>query len=519
MRKITPLLVLSVIAIARAEVPIDYTVEAVGNAGTEKLAPYQIASNSYGTITQGKTLQLRAALKHEWDTTSRFSWGFGAEVIAEISNRAPYLHSTPSGEMSADGQPVMTLSDTWQRPAAFWLHQLYGEVRYRSIFASLGSKERGSAWLNDRLSSGDVTEGPNARPIPQLRLGFSHFVPVPFTNRWFQVDIVYSLGRTTDDRWLENHQNHFNGIMTKGVWYSYKRVYLGSNPDKPLFGFLGVQMGTQIAGTTVKYRDGVAYETVEDPFTFKSFLHTLIPSNGTRKGNERYYDGNGVGSCDFYLRYRFSDGRKVKLYLQRPFEDASGMGFLNGFDGVYGIEYSAGRKAAVSGAVLEYLDFTNQSGPVHWAPGDHTNLPAELTPGQATGNDDYYNNFQYNGYAHYGMSIGTPMLQSTLYDHSGTLRYYHNRIRGFHIGVEGNITPAIDYRVLLSHRTSWGTYSIPDLSKPTCFSMMVEAGYEAPFLSGLHFTAQLAIDRGRLYGNNFGALVSARYSGNFSLGK
>lgn len=498
-----------------AEVPIDYSAEAIGTASTAKLAPYYMASNNYGTLTQGKNLQLRASLKHDWDTTRRFSWGFGVEVIAGLSNRAPYSHVVTAGTESAPP----TMADTWQRPAAFWLHQLYGEIRYRSIFVSLGSKERNSAWLNDRLASGDLTESANARPIPQLRIGFSHFVPVPFTKRWFQIDAQYSLGHTTDNAWLRNHQNHYNGLLTTGVWYYYKRIYLGSNPDKPLFGFLGVQMGTQIAGSTTKYHNGVASETVNDPFTFKSFLHTIIPSNGTRKGNERYYDGNGVGSFDFHLRYRFRDGKQLKLYLQRPFEDASGMGFLNGFDGVYGIEYKAAKPGYVNGVVVEYLDFTNQSGPVHWAPGDHPDLPAELRKGQATGNDDYYNNFQYNGYAHYGMSIGTPMLQSTLYDHSGTLRYYHNRIRGFHIGIEGNITPAIDYRVLLSHRTSWGTYSIPDLSKPTAFAMMIEAGYDAPFLRGLRFKAQLALDRGRLYGNNFGALISARYSGNFTLGK
>lgn len=40
---------------ATAEVPIDYSAEAIGTASTAKLAPYYMASNNYGTLTQERT--------------------------------------------------------------------------------------------------------------------------------------------------------------------------------------------------------------------------------------------------------------------------------------------------------------------------------------------------------------------------------------------------------------------------------------------------------------------------------
>ena len=97
--------------------------------------------------------------------------------------------------------------------------------------------------------------------------------------------------------------------------------------------------------------------------------------------------------------------------MESPWEDGSGIGKLNGFDGLYGIEYSSGNKSIINGAVVEYLDFTNQSGPIHWAPND---FPGTTIKVQATGADDYYNNYAYNGYQYYGMSIGSPFIKSPL---------------------------------------------------------------------------------------------------------
>ena len=281
---------------------------------------------------------------------------------------------------------------------------------------------------------------------------------------------------------------------------------------------VGMQNAVQIGGDyTYLY-----YGYVENPvakklkLTFKSFLHTIIPSSGNAPGNAEYYDGNSIGSWDFLARYRLPSGDCIKAYFQFPFEDGSGIGKLNGFDGVYGIEYSSESRSAVSGAVFEYIDFRNQSGPLHYAAGMVTGA-AGL--GSATGADDYYNNFQYNGYMHHGMAIGSPFIKSTIYNTDGYMRIADNRIVGFHFGLSGYLSQKVDYRALFSYRRSLGTPIVPAVERRTDTSMLLEANCRDIFTSGLSLNAKIAFDSGTLYGDNFGAMIGINYSGNLSFGK
>ena len=88
---------------------------------------------------------------------------------------------------------------------------------------------------------------------------------------------------------------------------------------------------------------------------------------------------------------------------------------------------------------------TNQSGPLNWCPSDYNDPKLDI---EATGADDYYNNYFYNGWAHYGLSNGTAMAKSLLYNTDGYMRYKHNRIRGVHLGASGYIAPEWKYKIL-----------------------------------------------------------------------
>lgn len=181
-----------------------------------------------------------------------------------------------------------------------------------------------------------------------------------------------------------------------------------------------------------------------------------------------------------------------------------------------GVEYIYGRRGWIDAACVEYIDFTNQSGPIHWAPGDHE---GNEIPGQATGADDYYNNYFYDGWANYGMSMGTPFIKSPIYNTDGYLRFTDNRLRGFHAGISGSPTPDIDYRLLVGYRQSLGTPTAPSPHKRQATSAMLEGKYRLPALKGLTFSLQLAFDAGSLTGNRFGAMLGVTYDGLISLGK
>ena len=65
-----------------------------------------------------------------------------------------------------------------------------------------------------------------------------------------------------------------------------------------------------------------------------------------------------------------------------------------------------------------------------------------------------------------------------------------------------------------SYRKAWGTPLIPRAGSVDDFSMMLASSYD--IYRGWDVMAQMAIDRGSLYGNNFGACVVISYSGAFN---
>lgn len=371
-----------------------------------------------------------------------------------------------------------------------------------------GMKEQDRTFLDNPLSSGDLTVSNNARPIPQVRAGFYDFVNIPFTQGWVQIigDIAY--GKFTDARWNEDHFNYYSGFITTGVWYHYKRLYLRSNPRQRFSVTVGMQHAAQFGGYYRRYRDGECVESYHDKVNAKAFLDVFVQSqysNSAMEGEALNFRGNHLGSWDVKFRYLLKNNDEVAFYVMKPWEDGTGIGWENGFDGVWGLSYKSSGQTWIKGAVIEYLDFTNQAGPF-------LHEPTPDIPHNPTGADDYYNNFMYNSWTNYGMGIGSPVLKSTIYNRDGYLQYLDNAVRGFHLGVEGEAA-GIDWRMLLSWKQGKGTCYFPRAKKVASTSMMVGAGYELPKVKGLKLNAQLGFDAGDLYPGCFGALVSVTYSG------
>lgn len=507
-------------AVSFAQYPLHYDVSFNGIFAETDEVPYQLASNRHGVVSpDGSNGWARVGLFRNWDTSSRFSYAFGIDLAGGFAQTSTMLRT--SLQDSFDSYSDEFRRDVHLSKMRFWIQQAYADIKYRSIFLSVGSKEYTGEITNFLLSSGDLIWSGNARPIPQIRAGFWDFVNIPFTNGWVQIkgDIAY--GIFTDDNYLKSRFNYDGysqsayslSFVTTNTLYHQKRVYFRSHKDRPFVVTIGAEIGTQFAGDYRSYTNGRIMNEILSPVRFKDFLRVIIPTSGdgdTNLGDQLYKYGNHVGMWSLMAEYHFKDKSKIKAYFEWPFEDASGMGKLNGWDGLWGIEYNTGKKNLLSGAVLEYLDFTNQSGPIHWAPADHENTSLQA---HATGSDDYYNNFFYNGWAHYGMSMGSPMAKSPAYNRDGYMRFTDNRIRGFHLGFNGYFRPNWNYRVLSSWRKSWGTFFVP-LAKPsTATSIMIESSYSFPSVRGLSVTLQLAQDWGTMYGKNSGIMIGVRRTG------
>ena len=503
MRVIVALVFMLFPLLVKAEYTLNYGAEFIGNTSTGEFAPYFVSSNTHGIVSQKHSSLLRLDLYHAHEKGKRFSLGYGATVIGGYSSGTNYAYYS----LEASG-----LTERKESPAPLWLQQFYVDARYRSLFLTVGLKEDGSNLLNDRLSSGDLTMSSNFRPMPGVRAGFNEPQDIPFINGWVQIAGEIGFYKQTDSRWLENHYNYRNQFITTDAWFNYKYCYFRTKPKMPFSVTIGMQATCQFGGLMISYENGMLKSSVDMSPTAGTFMRSIFPAaGGGNVGDQNYKEGNHVGSWDVMGRYRFSNGSELKAYYQSPWEDGSSIGKLNGFDGLYGLEYkSAHETGLVTGAVVEYLDLMNQGGPIHWAPED---LPGTPLVGESTGADNYYNNYAYNGYQYYGMSIGSPVLKSPIYNTDGYMSFTDTRLRSVHFGVEGQPLSQLAYRVLFSYTKSWGTVFRPHSKPKNKTSVMVECVYELPCMPNLKFKGQLGLDRGNLFGNNFGALLSVSYNG------
>ncbi|MBD5231801.1 MAG: capsule assembly Wzi family protein [Bacteroidales bacterium] len=473
--------------------------------GTGRLAPSMLMENNGGRFTQGDGIMLDLGAERTLARKNRFEYGFGMEALVGWQREVDYLRYDAENN-------AFTVNP--QSPSALWLQQLWAGVKYRGVYLKAGMWNRDNSLFNSRLGVGDIVLSDNARPVPRLSAGFIDFQNIPFTRGWVQICGEVSWGKMTDSKWNENHFNYYNSFLTTGVWMGFASCHFRTNPSQPFSVTVGMQSATQFGGSAAWYRDGEVYSTYKSPVRFKDFINALFPWAGgssTNAGDVAYYDGNHLGSWDLRLRYRLRGGDELTAYMQSPWEDGSGVGKLNGFDAVWGVEYrAADRDAILTGAVVEYIDFTNQSGPMHWAPGDK---PGTQIPSQATGADDYFNNYMYNGWTNYGQMLGTPFVPGTIYNTDGFLRITDNRVRGFRLGAEGHIDDTLTWRALLGYRTSWGTPLLPKPERTSCTSMLMEATWQPPMLPGVGLRGAIAWDAGKLLGNNFGAMLTISYSG------
>ena len=480
----------------------EWGVDLVGNASSGDFAPYFIGSNNYA-LTPGKAQALTVArIFRSMSDSTRWDFGYGAELSGGYSSSNDYMRYD---------EPSQTWSSHGIRPSAVQLRQLYGEARYRSLFITVGLKQWSSPVVNTELALGDFIEGCNARPVPQVRIGFNDFQDIPYTKHFLQVEGVVAFGKFTDNDYYTDHFNYYDGHICLGSYYHYKRLYFRTRPSERFSLTFGAQSASQFGGTTYMYSRGKLWKTEPHKKDFKTVMEVLFPPLGY--GGEAYFTGNTLGSFDFRARYRLRGGDEIIGYLLWPWEDGSGCGKLNGWDGVWGLEWRPrNRSGIVTGAVIEYLDFRNQGGPIHWAIHDHPGTSLQV---EASGNDDYYNNVTYNSYINYGMSMGTPFLMSPYYNTDGLLSFMHNRAQGVHAAVMGCLTQTLGYKAKFSYEKAWGSGYVPTSHSLHCVSVMAEADYDAArLLDGLSLKAVVALDRGTLRGNNFGAMLTVSYKGN-----
>lgn len=484
---------------------LTYSAALFANASTGSFAPYMIGSWNADRTTMKNAVTADLSIEKPMSTGGRFDWGFGAEVLTG------YQHGADYGRYDSE---TLDWTTSVMRPAPFSLRTLYAEAHYRSLYLVVGMKGFESKIVDGRLSSGDLLRSNNARPIPGAAIGFVDFQNIPFTNGWLQIDGQIMYGKFTDNSFRRKQFNHYNDLIATDIYYTYKYCYFRTKPTERFSATFGMQAAGQFGGSTDFYYHGQLRRSETRGFRVKDVLKMFFPTLDNGNG---YYEGNSLGTWSLRARYRFSNDNELAVYWEKPFEDGSGIGCRNGMDALYGVQYTFSRNSWLKSFVAEYLDFRNQSGPLHYAPGDHT---GPSITSEATGGDNYYNNDTYGPYTNYGMSIGSPMLVAPIYNQNGFPQFIYNRMRGFHVAAIGDVMPELGYRVAASWQKGYAMGRTPLPHAKTDFSAMAEVDWHADrLLEGLSVNCRVAFDCGKLRGDNFGMALAVRYSGSLNFNK
>lgn len=462
---------------------IFYRAEIGGSLSDGAHTPLWLNANRYGfSGIERNNMWVRLGAFKYMDESKDFSWGAGVDLGA-----AHRMQST------------------------FIPQQLYAEVRYRCLDAMIGAKEMSDGFLDESLSSGALTQGWNARPIPQLRLGIFDYADVWGCKGMFAVKGHIAYGFFDDNWWLDRWASPDYKYSLSTLYCSRAIYFRGGNAEKfPLEGELGIVMDTQFGGRTwiADGKGGGRWE--EHPRYLKAWAKALIPMKGgddTSPGEQANVEGNFLGNWSMSLKWQDPTGWMVRAYYQHFYEDHSMLFFDYPWkDGLFGLHGHLPENRILSDVVYEYLIMKDQSGPVYY---DHNST----IDYQVSGRDSYYFHVIYNGWQNWGQTIGNPLITSPIYNADHYLTFYSTRIASHHLGLKGSPSPQTDYRLLLSHTRSWGTYQNPFPSPRTNFSWLAEVKYHPARLAGWEASLSLAMDHGSLLGNSFGAQLSISKSG------
>lgn len=470
-----------------------YYTGAFGSVASNDLTPFGIVNGRYGKVPlKANNGYLYGSVYHRQQLGKGLGWHAGVQLIASTS-----------------------------RYRNIYLQELYAEVSYKNRFyLSAGSREGRDDGYNpslcDRqLSSGDLVFSSNARPIPEINFYIPRFLTIPRTAGWLQAKGNFAVGRSFDTDYLESFRGAQQTYVRNVLWH-HKSMYLqiqDTRGDFPVSLILGARHFAQWGGKSTHPKLG------KQPRSVKDFLRIVA---GTSGGSDASISdrinvlGNHYGSYDFRLAYEPGDW-SIFGYYQHFFDDRSGMEWYNAWDGLKGIQLQLPRLRWMNKVVVERLSTMDQSGPFHFIEFDH-----DKYPGYGGGADNYYNNGEYTtGASYFNRSLGSPLLISPEYNTNGVLGFRHNRVRAWHLGIEGEVSGNVAYRVKASSVESFGTPYAPTLRKLTLFSIATDWRYtyrsrcakkehETP---GWEFGVAAGMDCGSLLGNHWGISFSVTKSG------
>ena len=347
------------------------------------------------------------------------------------------------------------------------------------------------------LSSGSLAISNNAIPIPSISFGINDFSPTSLSRLNLILSADLSHGWLNKGQYLEAPFLHQKNLFLKKIIDPSSSITLGI-------------VHLAIWGGETRFHGKQSQQ-------FSDYLKIFFLRPGSDKDIEQEQIntlGNHLGIWDLSYEKEQNE-KKIKLYYQHPFEDESGARWLlNRFDGLYGIELISKDDSFINKFLYEYINTMNQSG--SFGATDST-----------YGWDNYYNHYIYqSGWTYYNKVIGNPLftLGSNKGSYSDGLYIVNNRIKAHHLGLMGNLTKKINYKILFTYSQNFGIFPDKEKFKNENKIYKFENGLiqrsglvqlQMKYINKLDFELSYAIDNGQLLKLSKSILIAINY--NFSL--
>ena len=482
---------------------LDYRMERQNSASAGDHLPLWLHANKYGLSSLKTTNGFwRATIERPLSRDDSRRWGIGYGLDMALTGRYT---------------------------SRFVVQQAYAEVRWLKGVITVGSKEQPMQLKDQELSSGSQTLGINARPVPQVRLSLPDYWSIPGTHHWLAIKGHIAYGKTTDDHWqTEFTQRQYK--YTQSTLYHSKAGYLRiGNANKIIVSLeLGLEMAAQFGGTSYLRQSDGSMKVYHNQGGLKGMIKALVPGGGDVLETEnRNAAGNTLGS--WLARFNFdADEWGFSLYADHFFEDQSALTHLSpdGYgegnqwntqvkrrynlhafkDMLWGFELRIPDQRWMNKMVFEYLYTKYQSGAMYH---DHDQTLSD----QIAGLDNYYNHYLYTGWQHWGEVMGNPLYTSPIYNSDHRIAVENNRTVACHLGIAGDPSSRLHYRLLATWQKGFGTYWAPFPDPRHNVSLLAEASYrlrdgKERWTRGWTLRGALAMDSGTLLGDNYGVQLT-----------
>lgn len=436
---------------------------------------------------------------HYANTNGQIQSGSSFNNITGLAVAMPFREQSSGLDLSAGAELTSRLSDTGN---TIHFQQLYGSLKLGVFQLNIG-RFYGTIGLNPaNLSTGSMMQSNNATPIPKISLEMTRFLDIPLTNGILQFKGHYSDGKLESDRFVDSPFLH------------QKSLYLKINIERleAIGGFLhNVQWG------------GTHPELGKLPQSFGDYLRVVFGQAADAESNARSADitnkiGNTVAAYDVALRYNLKSFQ-LQGYRMFYLEDTISTRLRSFWDGLYGLGFrrTDGSYSLFSGLNYEFMNTIQQDSP----------------PGVPRGRANYYNHSVYRtGWSSHGNVLGNPLIRFN----SDTGRIDNNMIIAHNLGMDGWITPRLQYRAMAAYSRNYGVCS-DQIIIGTCgisskdpdppevvtiprgelrrdqYSALLETHYLLDPKRGIRLHSSVALDTGEFLGDRTGVLVGISWNG------